>query len=292
VQLRDPFLEEVGRLRRGAKMLSSRGSLLMARGRFQEAEEVFERAVAADTADALAHLNLGSIRARLGKTDQARAALERAVRLDPSQSIAYMLLGQLFARQGDPAAAERHYRTALQVDPRNDEAHLGLAAVLRHTGRCMEALRHVEQVLEITPGQVQAYLEQAMCYGQRGEDVRARAVLEAAHDVFPLHRGVRDALVRILAASPVDAARDGALALALSEKTVSEANHPATAEARAMAYAELGRYTEAIRWQETAVEAARARGETAYVEHLNRALQHYRQGRPSRTPWTSFYDEM
>ncbi|MFQ5863682.1 MAG: tetratricopeptide repeat protein [bacterium] len=291
VRLKDPFLDEVRKLKRGSKSLSSRGSRFMMQGRLREAEIAFEQVIAADSNDVLAHLNLGSVRARLGKTDKAIAALERAVQLDPSQTVALMLLGQLYAKQGETKTAEHYYRAALQVDARNDEAHLGLATLLRRTGRCQEAMPHFEKVLEITPGQVQAHLYRAVCHIQLGEYVKARTLLEAAHDVFPHYRSIRDALVRLLAASPEAEVRDGKLALTLAEKPVAESDHVETTEALAMAYAELGRFAEAIHWQEAAIETARTQSKTDYLDHLKHNLLRYQQGKPSRTPWARFYDE-
>ncbi|MFQ5709360.1 MAG: tetratricopeptide repeat protein, partial [bacterium] len=291
VRLPDPLLEEVSKLKRGSKLLSSRGSTLMVQGRFREAEIVFEQVVAADSDNVFAYLNLGSVRARLGETAKAIRALERAVQLDPSQSVAQMLLGQLFAKQGKTKLAEQRYRAALRANPLNDEAHLGLATLLRRTGRCREAMPHFEKVLDITPGQVQAHLYLAVCHLQSGDYARARTLFEAAHKVFPYHRGIRDALVRVLAASPAAEVRDGNLALTLAEKPVADANQLESAEARAMAYAELGRYAEAIQWQETAIEAARNQGKADYLAYLRINLQYYKQGNPCRTPWASFYDE-
>jgi tetratricopeptide (TPR) repeat protein len=291
VRLRDPFLDEVRKLKRGSKMLSSRASILMIQGRWREAEIVFEQVVAADSNDVLAHLNLGSVRARLGKTEKAVEVLKRAVRLDPSQSVAHMLLGQLYAEQGETKTAEQYYQAALQVDPRNDEAHLGLAMLLRRSGRGREALPHFDKVLDISPGHRQAHLYRAACYIELGKYAKARSLLEAAHEVFPYDRGIRDALVRVLAASPVAGVRDGKLALTLAEKRVADSNRIKSAEALAMAYAELGRFAEAIQWQETAIEGARTKYNTDYLDHLRNTLLRYKQGKPSRTPWGPFYDE-
>ena len=160
---------------------------------------------------------------------------------------------------------------------------------MRRAGRCTDALTHYAQVFTITPGHAQAHLYHAVCYLTLGEDGRARALLESIHEVFPLHRDVRDALVRVLAASSVDSVRDAPLALTLIEKPVSEVDVVETDEARAMIYAELGRFDEAIQWQETAI--ARAQGQAAYLAHLTTVLQHYRERHPSRTPWVSLYDD-
>jgi hypothetical protein len=61
---------------------------------------------------------------------------------------------------------------------------------------------------------------------------------------------------------------------------------PALAETMAMAQAELGRFSEAIQWQRTAIDLARASGRTQGIAHLSQTLLLYEAGRPCRTPWT------
>ena len=52
-----------------------------------------------------------------------------------------------------------------------------------------------------------------------------------------------------------------------------------------MAYAELGRYPEAVARQQEAIDMARRQGQTTLIESLETELRRYEEGQPSRTPW-------
>ncbi len=58
-----------------------------------------------------------------------------------------------------------------------------------------------------------------------------------------------------------------------------------------MVYAELGRYGEAVKWQQAAIGEARSQRRVhGYLDYLEKNLQRYKQGKPCRTAWTDFYD--
>ena len=57
-----------------------------------------------------------------------------------------------------------------------------------------------------------------------------------------------------------------------------------TYESLAMAYAEAGRYDEAVIWQQRAIGAAQQAGQASRARNLSVNLARYEQGRPSRSP--------
>jgi hypothetical protein len=52
-----------------------------------------------------------------------------------------------------------------------------------------------------------------------------------------------------------------------------------------MAYAEQGRFTEAVQAQNLAIQAAGNQGLTGWLEHLDANRRRYEQEQPCRTPW-------
>jgi len=90
---------------------------------------------------------------------------------------------------------------------------------------------------------------------------------------------------RFLATCPVAELRDGARALALTETTLARGRSPEKAQTLAMVCAELGRFDEAVRVQETAIELAQRSGADDLVPTLEQELQLYRTRRPCRAPW-------
>ena len=142
------------------------------------------------------------------------------------------------------------------------------------------------------PGHVAGRQHLALCLLRLGRDAEARAALEAGLAASPDHAGFADALARVLAASPDAAVRDGARALELAEAAVARQRRPELLETLAMAYAEAGRYAEAVAVQEEALRAVEGQGHAAYARHLRDNLRRYRQQQSSRTPWPPFMYEM
>jgi len=67
-------------------------------GRFEEAKQILERAVALDQCSADAHSNLGYALFNLKRYDEARACLEKAVALKPNFPTAQRNLGNALLR--------------------------------------------------------------------------------------------------------------------------------------------------------------------------------------------------
>ncbi|HEX3771437.1 MAG TPA: tetratricopeptide repeat protein [Polyangiaceae bacterium] len=106
--------------------------------------------------------------------DQAEELYARAIRLDPSLAIAYTNLGNIRFRRGDEAAAEGLYRRAIEVDPRQPEAHYNLGYVLLERGDATGASQFFERAIEGDPRFADAHFNLAMALEQMGERTRAR----------------------------------------------------------------------------------------------------------------------
>ena len=292
VQLNDPRVAELEAFKKssGATALTQ-GQQLVEAGQYLEAITVLEQALEQDPTSTSAFLSLGVALAYTGDQAEAVEAFRQAISLDSTQSKAYYNLGAIYAANGQQALAEERFRAALAHDPRHRNAHLELAELLRRTGRCREAVEHFERTLEITPGDIVARQHQALCHLYLGQYAAARALLEDGLAGNPNHLGFVDALARVLAASPEADVRDGGRALRLAEQALSLQRRTETLETLAMAYAELGRYEEAVTRQNEAIRTAERQGHAAYLAHLRQNLRRYQQRTPCRTPWPPFMYE-
>jgi tetratricopeptide (TPR) repeat protein len=106
--------------------------------------------------------------------DQAEDLYSRAVRLDPSLAIAYTNLGNIRFRRGDEPGAEALYRRAIEVDPHQPEAHYNLGYVMLERGDARGATAYFERALEGDPRFADAHFNLAMAWEQVGERSRAR----------------------------------------------------------------------------------------------------------------------
>jgi tetratricopeptide (TPR) repeat protein len=233
-----------------AETWNNLGRLALARGDVARARELFERALEIDPEHALLHLNLASALSMQGEAAPARAHLERAVALDPLLAPAWRLLGRLELQGGETAPAVASLRRAAALEPDSAGAHADLAVALL-----------VEREI---PGAV--------------------AALGASLRLDPANPAVAERLAWILAAAPDDGVRDGARAVALMEPL---ALAPGDGEPRllatlAAAYAESGRFDEALATVERALAGARAAGYGELAQALEAQARHYAEGRPLR----------
>ncbi|MBV9947446.1 MAG: tetratricopeptide repeat protein [Myxococcales bacterium] len=106
--------------------------------------------------------------------DEAAELYERALRLDPSLAIAYTNLGNIRFRRGDEAGAEALYRRAIEIDPRQPEAHYNLGYVMLERGEARVATAHFIRALEGDPRFADAHFNLAMAWERVGERSKAR----------------------------------------------------------------------------------------------------------------------
>ncbi len=106
--------------------------------------------------------------------DQAEELYQRAMRLDPSLAIAYTNLGNIRFRRGDEAGALELYRRAIEADARQPEAHYNLGYVMLERGDARAATAYFEQALIGDPRFADAHFNLAMAWEQLGERGRAR----------------------------------------------------------------------------------------------------------------------
>ena len=278
----DPLLRRVQGLDRGGQEYQDRGATLLADGDVQGALNAFRRGVEARPSDPRALVNQGFARLRMGDIETAAADFQAALEIDPNYPRAHFNLGTILSAQGDDETAVAHYAAALRVDPGLVPARLNLANALRRVARHEESIEHYRRMIEAEPAHAGARLQEALALVRLGRHTQARDRLEEAHRLLPEDPWLRQSLVRVLAASPDPAARDGARAVELAEGLEIAAAPSEQLAARAMAHAEAGRFDAAIRDQQTALGLAT---DPALVERLRSNLERYRTGQPCRGAW-------
>jgi protein O-GlcNAc transferase len=127
------------------------GYVVEQRGRADEAERLYERALELNPGLAGAHTNLGTALAREGRFAEAVVHLAEAVRLEPGSAAAYNNLGGVFLQQRQVDVASRHFRSSLELNPEHADAHANLGAALAQQGLFDEAIRHFDEALRIDP---------------------------------------------------------------------------------------------------------------------------------------------
>lgn len=143
--LEDPLWDAVERAGNTRRWYAYRGRRLLRQGRYEEAAEEMERALAEDEETPMLRHNLGVALIGAKRYDEATRVLELAAQEarqgDPGElATIHTTLSAAYSGSGDLAAAERSVRLALELDPASVEATAGLALVLARDGRTGEAI--------------------------------------------------------------------------------------------------------------------------------------------------------
>lgn len=108
------------------------GSYYLEQDRLTEALEAFDSALAMQEDFAPALSSKGTVLEALGRLDEAVFWMQRAIASKPSAP-RYVMLGDLQAQLQNWEAAESNFRMALEIEPSNEEAMYNLAVLIRHT---------------------------------------------------------------------------------------------------------------------------------------------------------------
>jgi spermidine synthase len=195
--------------------------------------------------------------------------------------------------QGELPEAHQLARRASQLDPAGPEllinvvhSILGDADARLQQGDLGRALKYCFQAANLAPDLyvVQEKLGEMLVLARQWQD--AADVFRRAATLHPQEATPANNLAWLRATCPDDAIRNGREAVEWGERAcrITEYKNTFCLRSLAAAYAEAGRFDEAIRTAEGALEMARQNGPPALAATLERDLSLYRQGQPVRLP--------
>jgi tetratricopeptide (TPR) repeat protein len=179
-----------------------------------------------------------------------------------------------------------HLERSLELNPDQAEAHNNLANVLWHRGRLRDAAAEYEKALALHPDYAAAHFNLGEVFREMGEPREAIAHYRRALEIRPDFAAALDSLAWVLATSPDASVRDGiqAVALAARAEQISGGKNPGFVATLAAAYAEVGRFPDAVATAEHALRLATAQGRAALAERVRTQVALYQTGAPYRYP--------
>src|SRR5262249_55540043 len=151
----------------------------------------------------------------------------KALEIDPNNAMACFNLGNALLRKREVNAAFAYYEKALNLRPNFAEVHVNLGNLCLDRGQMDEAIAHYEKALQIRPD-----------FGEAGNNLNRVAW--------------------VLATCPEASVRNGARAIELAQELalVSAGNDPVILGTLAAAYAEAGRFSDAVTVAQQALQLA------------------------------------
>ncbi|HKY32457.1 MAG TPA: tetratricopeptide repeat protein [Candidatus Polarisedimenticolia bacterium] len=224
-----------------------------------------------------------------GLLDETIAYHRKVLRIKPGRMASLVPLAGALAARGDLEEAETAYRRALAIEPGHVIALVNLGLVLSRMGREDEAVESLSEAVRISPDHQQARYHLGLALARRGQTDRAAQQLAEAMGLPPGSAVAQERMAWFFATHPDPVVRHGAQAVKLAEQLVRMSGETAGhLDTLAAAYAEAGRFDEAVAAAQRAVALAAEAGDTRHAEAVRSRLKLYEQGRPfHETPRSS-----
>jgi protein O-mannosyl-transferase len=231
----------------------------------------------------MAHNNLGTVLLQKGQLDEAIVHFRRALEIAPDHADARANLGSALLQKGDVDEAIAQYNKALEIKPDYAEVHYNLGNAFLLKGQLEEAIAHYKKTLEGEPQNADVYNNLGLVLVQQGQVEQAIADYQKALEINPQFVQARANLAWALATSP-----QTHLLSAVAVKLAQQANqmtggaNPAILRILAAAYAQNGKFAEAIETGQRSWQLATDQNKAALAEALRTELDLYEKNIPWR----------
>jgi len=267
-----------------AQARNNLGNALLQENKVDEAIAQFQKALQINPDNADAQNNLGNALLQKGEVDEAIAQYQKALQIYPNNPNICNNLGNALLRKGELDEAIVLFQKALQIKPDYVEAHINLGNALFEKGRLPEAIRHFERALAIRPDNPSVEMYLANAWSRQGQFEQAIAHYQTALKLQPNNAAFLNNLAWLLATCPEARFRNGQQAVQLAEQAcqLTDFQKPQLIGTLAAAYAEAGRFDDAVAASEKAHDLALALGQQTLARKNQELLQLFKKHQPYR----------
>ena len=227
----------------------------------------------------VAHLLAGS-----GRTNEAFAEIRVALRLAPGDALSHDTLANLLADSGRTNEALAEFREVVRLNPTTAALRDNLGAMLVEAGRFDEAMENYAAAARLEPTDPRAFHLSGKALLKQGRGPEAIPYFRRALQTDPDNLHVLVYLAQVLASDENPKVRDGQAAYDLASRanTLTGGAQPAMLDTLGMACAELGRFDDAQKVAQEALELAQAGGLTNDAAGVRQRLRLYQNHQPFR----------
>jgi tetratricopeptide (TPR) repeat protein len=263
------------------------GASLAATGKLEEAIDAFQNALKLDPSMSDAHGNLALALARSGRLQESLIHFGDAARLEPENANVHNVYAVMLGAAGRTNEAMQEFQIALQLAPDSAATHVNLANLLVKQHARDEAMAHYSEALRLNPAFAEAHYYIASLLLEEGKTEDAAAHYIAALQIKPDYVPAMVSLAWIYATGRSKARSEHAAeAVRLAERAcqISGRKQSGPLDTLAAAYANAGRFDEAVKTGEEAFSVAKAAGENDFADSIRARISLYRKGSSFRLP--------
>lgn len=229
-----------------------------------------------------AHYNLGGAYIEKGEFDEALAEYRRAIDIRPDEADSHNNYGSALRELKQFDQAEIEYKRALSLRPQYLDARLNLGSLLLQRGRIAEAITNLETARRLRPNDAATRVTLALALMKNGQGRQAATEFNRALQLAPDKVSALNSFAWLLATAADDSVRDGKRAVQLAERAIALAgnNDLTILHTLAAAYAEAGRFDEALQTARRAMKLASRADNNAVYNAIRDELPLYELGLP------------
>jgi tetratricopeptide (TPR) repeat protein len=254
--------------------------------RYGEAITHLKQTVAAAPDHTTAYEQLAACFAMTNRPQEVLMACAEGLRITPFKPRLHYMLATAAEQTGDWTNAIGHLQIALELNPNWPEVRGLLAAALAASGQLEQAADQFKEAILSKPDDVGLRYAFALTLTTQCKASEAADQYRSILKLRPDDVGSLNNLAWILATTPTDTLRNGTEAVQLAERACEQTRkrEPVLLGTLAAAYAEAGRYREAVDTAEKARALALSAGQREVAERNGELLALYRAGKPYREP--------
>jgi tetratricopeptide (TPR) repeat protein len=261
------------------------GAALAKKRQFDEAVSHYSAALKLNPESAVAHNNLARVFQTEGRIDEAMEHYSAAVKLDPGLAQAHNNLGVLMLAKDRTTEGVRELREAMRLNPSDAESEYNLALALNQEQQWNEAAELLATILKKRPNDPNAHYQFAVALTHLHKTREALSHYASALLIQPDFSDALDGLAWILSTSVNPSFRNGPEAVQMAERACVLTNRKDAQKLKtlAAAYAEAGRFAEAVSTIQSAVALGTSSSNSNAWASM---LSTYKSGQPWREPET------